>query len=251
MTERSLQELFAVLIARDLRPDDRLIMLGANMPMARAGALLANLTDLPNTRLSLGTSVDNLAGSRTAPPEVPFTFDPRALQHGEAWVRQRNAFDDMNFPDVFFLSGLEVDQRGNLNLFGIPDGNGTWRLRGPGALAQATFSTYCGGYYILMLRHEPRTFVRHAARISALGDRHRRRELGLPGGGPRLVLSPLGVFDFNDRGDMRVRSVHPGVTVEHVAACTGFELDVPEAVPATEPPREAERALLAQLLPVA
>ena len=44
----------------------------------------------------------------------------------------------------------------------------------------------------------------------------------------RRVVSNLGVFDFEtpDRR-MRLRSVHPGVTVDEVVAATGFELAVP------------------------
>jgi acyl CoA:acetate/3-ketoacid CoA transferase beta subunit len=47
--------------------------------------------------------------------------------------------------------------------------------------------------------------------ITALGDREERERLKLPGGGARFVLS-LGVFDFNASGDMRIRSLHPGVS---------------------------------------
>ncbi|MFX9123801.1 hypothetical protein ABTN41_20335, partial [Acinetobacter baumannii] len=78
-------------------------------------------------------------------------------------------------PDVFFVGGLQIDRRGNLNLFGIPDGNGGWKMRGPGSVALATMSTYCRGYYIVMPRHDPRTFVERVALISALGDAVERR----------------------------------------------------------------------------
>ncbi|MFE7030408.1 CoA-transferase subunit beta [Streptomyces sp. NPDC057621] len=57
---------------------------------------------------------------------------------------------------------------------------------------------------------------------------------------PRVV-SNLGVFDFatGDRS-MRLASLHPGVTVEEVAAATGFELTVPDDVPYTREPSPAE-----------
>ena len=44
----------------------------------------------------------------------------------------------------------------------------------------------------------------------------------------RHVISNLGVFDFEtpDR-TMRVRSLHPGVTIDEVAEATGFELLAP------------------------
>lgn len=242
--DHTLDELFAVLIARDLRADDGVIMVGANQPMARAGAALANMTRLPNARVILGLSVHNLAGRDRAPDVLPFLFDPRTLDGGEAWMRQHAIFDEMSWPDVFFIGGLQVDRRGNVNLLGIPSDGGGWRVRGPGALAQPTMSTYCRGYYVLMLRHEPRTFVERVACVTALGDRRRRRELGLPGGGPRLVLSPLGVFDFDDGGEMRVRGLHEGVEPGSVRDATGFELDVPDDVARTDPPTPDELRVL-------
>src|SRR6185312_5099695 len=191
----SIQELFAVVLARDLRPSDRSVQIGANMPMARAAAVMASLGGLPDLRILVGLGVNNLADGRPL-PVYPFLFDPRS-QVGEAVMVQETVFDDAKMPDVFFVGGLQVDRRGNINLFGIRDGEGGWKLRGPGGVALCTMSTNCAGYYIVMQRHEPRTFVESVDLITALGDRAERERLRLPGGGPRFVLSPLGVFDFD------------------------------------------------------
>ncbi|QEC48114.1 hypothetical protein FSW04_11405 [Baekduia soli] len=243
MTEPSINELFAILLARDLREDDRTIMVGANMPMARAAAVLASLTTHPDVRVLIGLGVHGLGDGADPPGVYPFLFDPRTLI-GEALMFQSRVFDDMNRPDVFFFGGLQLDRRGNLNLFGIPDGEGGWKMRGPGSLALATMSTYCKGYYIVMPSHDPRTFVERVSLISALGDATERRRLKLPGGGIRMVLSPLGVFDFDDAGDMRVRSLHAGVTADQVREATGFELVWPDEVPVTPAPTDAELEVL-------
>jgi len=169
MRPASVNELFAILLARDLREDDRTIMVGANMPMARASAVLANMTTHPDARIILGLGVQSL-GNGGAPPGVyPFLFDPRTLA-AEALMFQAQVFDDLNRPDVFFVGGVQMDRRGNLNLFGIPGEDGGWRMRGPGGLALSTMSTHCRGYYIVMPRHDPRTFVERVSLISALGD---------------------------------------------------------------------------------
>jgi glutaconate CoA-transferase subunit B len=249
MDEPTLNELFAILLARDLRPEDRTIMVGANMPMARAAAMIANLTTHPDVRITLGLGIDNLADGGAPPPVRPFVFDPRTLV-GESLMYQSRIFDDVRFPDVFFLSGLEVDRRGNVNLFGIPGDAGGWRMRGPGGVALATMSTHCRGYYVVMGRHEPRTFVERVALITALGDRRERERLALPGGGVRLVLSPLGAFDFDETGELRVRSLHAGVSPATVRAATGFELDVDDDVPVTPAPSEQELALLRERVDV-
>jgi glutaconate CoA-transferase, subunit B len=239
----SLNELFAILLARDMREDDRTIMIGANMPMARAAAVMANMTTHPNARILIGLGVQNL-GSGQAPPAVhPYLFDPRTLA-AEALMFQGEVFDDVGWPDVFFFSGLQLDRRGNLNLFGIPDGSGGWKVRGPGSVALATMSTHCRGYYIVMPRHDQRTFVERVALISALGDARERERLGFPGGGPRLVISPLGVFDFDDTGELRVHTLHEGVTGEQVREATGFELPIPSDVATAPPPTEQELSIL-------
>lgn len=245
----SLDELFAILLARDLRPDDRSIMVGANMPMARAAAVMAGMTTLPDARILIGLGIHALGGDAKPPEIYPFLFDPRTLD-AEALMWQARIFDDASYPEVFFLGGLQVDRRGNVNLFGLPDGNGGWKLRGPGAVALATMSTQCRGYYIVMPRHDPRTFVAKVALTSALGDRRERERLGFPGGGPRLVLSPLGVFDFDDDGDMRVRSLHEGVEPSAVGDATGWDIEVPHDTPTTLAPTAEELAFLRQRVDV-
>jgi len=47
---------------------------------------------------------------------------------------------------------------------------------------------------------------------------------------------------------MRLRSVHPGVTVDEVAAATGFELVVPDQVPETRLPTPEELSLIRDVL---
>jgi hypothetical protein len=48
---------------------------------------------------------------------------------------------------------------------------------------------------------------------------------------------------------MRLRSVHPGVTVADVVAATGFELVIPDDVVVSRAPTESELALLDQIDP--
>jgi glutaconate CoA-transferase subunit B len=248
-TDASINELFAILLARDFRPEDRTIMVGANMPMARAAATLASLTTHPDSRVIVGLGVHGLGDGGEPPGVYPFLFDPRSMV-GESLMWQGRIFDDVSRPDVFFFGGLQLDRRGNLNLFGIPDGDGGWKMRGPGSLALATMSTSCRGYYIVMPSHDPRTFVEKVSLISALGDADERRRLGLPGGGIRLVLSPLGVFAQDDAGDLVVRSLHEGVSADEVRAATGWHLTVPDNVPVTTAPTVEELSLLRERVDV-
>ena len=64
------------------------------------------------------------------------------------------------------------------------------------------------------------------------------------------MVTNLGVMDFETPDNtMRLRSVHPGVTVDEIVAATGFDLVIPDDVPATRSPTEAELALIAEIDP--
>jgi hypothetical protein len=63
------------------------------------------------------------------------------------------------------------------------------------------------------------------------------------------VVSNLAVFDFEtpDRS-MRLRSVHPGVTVDEVVAATGFSLVIPSEVPSSRLPTAEELRLIRDVI---
>ena len=92
--------------------------------------------------------------------------------------------------------------------------------------------------------HSVRTFVEQVDVVSGVG--YARAAAAGPGATRfhdiRRVVSNLGVFDFEtpDR-TMRLRSHHPGVTVDDIVAATGFELTVPptSARPASRRPRSS------------
>jgi glutaconate CoA-transferase subunit B len=74
-----------------------------------------------------------------------------------------------------------------------------------------------------------------------------RTDRGLPEGGPKFVLSPFGIFDFEPVSkSMRVKSLHPGVAVDQVRKATGFELLVEGTPPVTSMPTADELRVLRQ-----
>jgi acyl CoA:acetate/3-ketoacid CoA transferase beta subunit len=99
--------------------------------------------------------------------------------------------------------------------------------------------------------HSTRSFVEQVDVVCGVG--YARAEAAGPSATRfheiRCVVSDLGVFDFEtpDHG-MRVRSVHPGVTVDEVVGATGFELVVPDDVPETRQPSPEELELLRTVL---
>ena len=79
-------------------------------------------------------------------------------------------------------------------------------------------------------------------RAAAVGKAARFHEI-------RLVVTDLAVYDFQtaDRR-MRLRSVHPGVSVEDVVAATGFELAGLDAFTVTRSPDAEELRLIREVL---
>jgi len=66
----------------------------------------------------------------------------------------------------------------------------------------------------------------------------------------RLIVTNLCVMDFGGPGrQVRLRSLHPGVTADQVQQATGFPLHLPAEVPSTAAPTVAQQALLARLDP--
>jgi glutaconate CoA-transferase subunit B len=66
----------------------------------------------------------------------------------------------------------------------------------------------------------------------------------------RLIVTDLCVMDFTGAGHaIRVRSLHPGVTLEQVRAATGFELEAPAALAVTAAPSLAQLQIIRRLDP--
>jgi acyl CoA:acetate/3-ketoacid CoA transferase beta subunit len=93
-------------------------------------------------------------------------------------------------------------------------------------------------------RHTPRVFVETVDMVCGIGY-DRAAAVGARFHELRVVVTNLAVLDFQTPGHaMRLRSVHPGVTVSDVVAATGFPLAVPDEVPVTRAPTPAELALI-------
>src|SRR3954451_11710895 len=79
-------------------------------------------------------------------------------------------------------------------------------------------------------------------RAATLGDSALGYEL-------RRVMTNLCVLDFESPDHrMRLRSLHPGVSVDEVVAATGFDLVVPTDVPESRQPTDEELRLIREVL---
>lgn len=245
----SAQELVACVVSREFVDGER-VMLGANVPAGRAGLLLAHLLRCPNMRLMLAFSWRNFVGTPNLTIH-PLAGDHRNSRGAEAYISFDVLLNDLTrfFSNVFIVGGLQVDRFGNSNLIGLGDDHSRLRLRGPGAVGTAFATAYADRFYIMPVKHTREVFVERCDFVSSVGwdkgGKDARKRLGLRGGGPKLCVTEICVFDFDDDTKaMRLKSLHPGRTVEDVIANTGFDVIIPPSVPETDSPRPEELMML-------
>jgi acyl CoA:acetate/3-ketoacid CoA transferase beta subunit len=167
----------------------------------------------------------------------------------EYWNPYRSMFDWVWSGRRHIMMGAtQVDRYGNQNLAAIGDyGRPKVQLLGyrgaPGNTINDTTS-----YWVP--NHSTKVFVPAVDTVTGIGW---DRAAALGDGGRfvdvRRVVTNLAVLDFDtpDRA-MRLRSVHPGVTVDEVVAATGFDLVVPDAVPESRPPTAQELHLIREVI---
>lgn len=243
-------ELIATFVSKQIT-DGEYASAGAGQETIRAGILLAHLTHAPNLhfyasqcRLNLWATanpeffdlVTDWRGARGAESYVIFDEMPSFLRE---WTRRR----------VGFVGAVQIDRYGNTNLIGIGSDYRRLKFRAMGPVGTTTLSSYCEHYYIFAGAHSKRNFVDKCDYVSSYGwgegGADARTKLGLPGGGPKYCITPLCIMDFEPVSKrMRLKSVHPGVSVNQVVENTGFELVIPANVPETEPPTVKELEVL-------
>lgn len=132
----------------------------------------------------------------------------------------------------FCVGAAQLDQFGNANNSIIGDNYHAPTVRLPGTAGLADMCSLNKQLYYWIPDHSTRSLVSSVDYVSGagyLGGGDERKRLGL-GDGPQAVITNLAVLDFEPRSKrMRVASLHPGVTVEHVQEQTGFELVIPDS----------------------
>lgn len=236
MSDVTRAEICVVAVAECFR-DDGEIMANPMGTIPMVGGRLARATFSPDLAMTDGGACLVTNDELTVDGE-------RAVV--EYWNPYRSMFDWVfNGRRHVMMGASQIDQHGNQNIAAI----------GPYPKPSAMLLGYRGApgntindrtsYWVS--RHTPSVFVESIDTVTGIGwDRAAKL-------GPKAsryvdlhrVVSNLGVFDFEtaDRR-MRLRSVHPGVTVDEVIAATGFELVIDDEVPATRMPDAHELELI-------
>lgn len=111
--------------------------------------------------------------------------------------------------DVAFLSGIQFDNKGNVNASVIGDYHKP-KVRMPGGAGSAVLIPTAKRAIIWRTKHDKRTFVPKVDFITTRGNVDR-------------IVTPLCVFQMYE-GELILDTIHPTSSIEEVAANTGFDI---------------------------
>lgn len=149
--------------------------------------------------------------------------------------------------DYCFLGGAQIDKFGNLNSTVIGD----WahpKVRFPGSGGANDFASFCWKIMVITPQ-DARRFVEKVDFITSpgyLGGPGSREAAGLAAGtGPFKVITDLAVMGFDEETkQMRVESLHHGVTFDQVQENTSFQMLKAPEIAETLPPTAEELRIL-------
>jgi glutaconate CoA-transferase subunit B len=152
--------------------------------------------------------------------------------------------------DVAFLGGAQIDRFGNLNTTVIGDyAHPKVRLPGSGGACEIAIHAK---QILVIMRQAQRSFVDtldFRTSPGHSGDPVHDAARGWHGSGPTAVVTDLGTYGFDEgTGEMTLRTLHPGVTLDDVRANMGWEPKVADGVGETPEPTEEELRLIREEL---
>ena len=240
--EYTIAELCISAAAEAWRGDGEILASGMGT-IPRLGAGLAKLTFSPDL---LMTDSECLLVVEPVPIGPRDGYQPQV----EGWMPFRQVFDllwsgrrhAMTMP-------VQIDRFGCTNISVIGDySKPKVQLLGVRGIPGNTINHTCSFF---VAEHSPRTFVERVSMASGCGYDPERWSEGVRREFVELrrVITNLAVLDFEGPDHtMRVRSLHPGVTLEQVRAATGFQLAVADDLGETPPPTDEQLRLIREVL---
>lgn len=235
-------------MSREVRNGDW-VSHGASVPLAGAALFLAMETHAPDADVWIQGCVTpgnrNLADALIAPG--------RTFASSKAHLSQTEIinFSLRGNGDFQFLRPAQIDAHGNVNV-SLVEREGRPPLRFHGiAVGDALNAVRRVCLYVT--EHSPRVFAERLAFRTGTGHHDGsawRAACGLPAdAGPDTVVTPLAVLDFDADRRLRVRSLHPGVSLDQVREATGFALGASSSMGETPAPSAEEIAALKRVDP--
>ncbi len=220
-----------VALARRLR-DRETVFYGVASPLPLLATRLAQRRQAPGL---VPINIPGGVGATPAAPRSGSTVGPDMLAGSPALFPLMDTFDlsARGGLDVVFLSGVQIDPTGAINMTAIGDFAHP-RIKLPGGAGSACLMPTARRVLLWRSRHDPKSFVE-------------RLDFRTAAGNVEAVVTPLAVLT-RIAGRLAVESVHPGVTLDQVRAATGFPIGPVAgggaAVPTTPAPTAEETAIL-------
>jgi acyl CoA:acetate/3-ketoacid CoA transferase beta subunit len=210
-----------------------------NLPMI--GGRLAKATFGPQLVMTDGEAllVENIVPVGTeAPTKVVGAWNPYRAMFDVVWSGRRHVV----------MGASQIDKFGNQN-FAFIGSHARPRTQLLG-MRGAPGNTINDRTSYWIASHSTRVFVPSVDVVSGVGY-ERAAELGEAARFHEIVrvVTNLAVLDFETPDHaMRLRSVHPGVSVDDVVSATGFTLAVEGTVPQTRLPTDEELHLIREVI---
>jgi acyl CoA:acetate/3-ketoacid CoA transferase beta subunit len=238
-------EMMTVLMAREVRNDDVMIV-GVATPMVWSAFTLAKLTHAPDAIYHYIMGNTFVTEARQVSLLYLEMNTARAYRFQNSGECTLESLPSEKLTTIEFFRPAQVDQFGNTNNICIGDWNKP-KVRLPGCAGIADFSMfYTRGSFLYTPRHDDRTFVATEKLffISGVGFPEGKQSI-CKGAGPQCVITDLAYLDFDIKTKrMKLRTTHPGVSVEDVKKSTGFELLIDNDIRETTPPTINEIKIL-------
>jgi glutaconate CoA-transferase subunit B len=242
-------EMMIVAAARELR-GRRVCFVGIGLPNIAVN--LAQRTVAPDLQLVYEAGV---FGAR--PARLPLSIgDPTIVTGATAVTSMFELFAfylQGGLVDVGFLGAAQIDRFGNINTTVIgPYQRPQVRLPGSGGACEIAINAR---EVFVIMRQSRRSFVERIDFRTTPGNlggaaeaEETRRRQGWLGRGPSVVVTDLGVYHFDETGEMRLDALHPGTTLEEVRAAMSWEPRVASPLTTTPPPTDEELRLIREEL---
>ena len=247
MSDYTSSELMIAASARALK-GERVVFVGVGMPNIACN--LARRTVAPDLELVYESGV---FGAR--PARLPLSIgDPTLVSGATSVCSMSDLF--MNYLqggriEVAFLGAAQIDRFGNLNSTVIGD-YAHPKIRLPGSGGACEIAIHAKKVFLITPLSK-RTFVEKIDFVTSPGHLDGRPDgrssLGIPGGGPSLVVTNKANFVFDPQSrEMVLHSLHPGVRFDEVQAEISWELKSISNPGETLPPTEDELRIMREEL---
>ena len=214
--------------------DGEVVFVGMRLPLI--AFVVAKRTHAPTA-----IGLFELGVVRDAPaPELLYTMGDTHNVAGATWCAR--TIDLMGLlqrgdVDAGFVVGAEIDRHGNLNTTAIGADRHHPTVQLPGSGGGADIASLAKRLIVIM-PHDKRRLRERVDFVTSPGygsGGDWRRSVGLPRGGPAVLITTLGVFRFQD-GEAVLESYHAHTSPAECVANTGWALRVAPDVRLTEPP---------------